>query len=93
MTREESTGLGEESTGPARRTRARGSEKIARGRLEKKHGGSEKRAQIHEQRNRKREGSEGQSKTVRARAMVTRAGPARNLSIYHGARWAVARER
>ena len=37
MTRAESTGLGEESAGPpARRTRARGSEKIARGRLGEK---------------------------------------------------------
>ena len=38
MTRAEDTGLGlgEESAGPARRTRARGSEKIARGRLGEK---------------------------------------------------------
>ena len=36
MTRAESTGLGEESAGPARRMRARGSEKIARGRLGEK---------------------------------------------------------
>ena len=36
MMRAESTGLGEESAGPARRTRARGSEKIARGRLGEK---------------------------------------------------------
>ena len=36
MTRAESTGLGEESAGPARRTRARGSEKIARGQLGEK---------------------------------------------------------
>ena len=91
-TRAESKGLGEESAGPARRTRAeksrnktlaawkeqresgsenkqraRGSEKIARGRLGEKHGGSEKRTRIPEQRVQRSETESAEARRARAK--------------------------
>ena len=75
---DESTVLGEDSAGPARRksTEAR----------RREHGSMSSETESAEARRARAK--------QRGRAMVTRAGPpARDVSTYRGARWAVARER
>ena len=79
-----------------REQRTRGSEKIARGRLGEKHGGSEKRTRIPEQRVQRSETESAEARRARAkqrnlggRAMAClHTCRARDISTYHGARWA-----
>ena len=94
MTRAESTGLGEESAGPARRTiESTGLGEDSAGPARRK--STEARRREHGSMSSETESAEARRARAkqRGRAMVIRAGPARDLSTYRGARWAVARER